>query len=92
MEAEKAAGSLRFWSFFRFGLLDEPAAEESESEVGFEVEDGEGEWVVEEASCAGLGSGAGELLEEAEGEEAREMGAKSWAVSGEGEGEAEGLL
>lgn len=40
MEAEKAAGSLRFWSFFRFGLLDEPAAD-SESEV--EAEDGEAE-------------------------------------------------
>jgi len=37
MEAEKAAGSLRFWSFFRFGLLDEPAAE-SESESEAEVE------------------------------------------------------
>lgn len=58
MEAEKAAGSLRFWSFFRLGLLDE-AAEAFESESGSEVEaeevevadDKAWEWVVEEASC-----------------------------------------
>lgn len=42
MEAEKAAGSLRFWSFFLFGLLEE-AAVESESESEAEAEEVEGE-------------------------------------------------
>lgn len=42
MEAEKAAGSLRFWSFFPFGLPDEAAAE-SESESESEAEEVEGE-------------------------------------------------
>jgi len=44
MEAEKAAGSLRFWSFFLFGLLEEAAVElESESEAEAEAEEVEGE-------------------------------------------------
>lgn len=47
---------------------------------------------MEEASCGGLGSEGGELLDVAGGEGAREMGVKSWAGGGEGEGDAEGLL